>query len=257
MQAFYAKAFGARFREVQVGPLACRFGELDGWTLKLVPLREAPEFDGFPLHQLGFEVDDVEAVLALAEQHGGRREGAPTTVDGVVHAAVRDPDGNTIELRQRAPADRRGALGPGSPAVRREVLVAAPTADVWHSWTTSDGFRTFMQTRARIELRPGGPFEVYFLEDAPAGLRGSEGCRVLSYLPERMLSFTWNAPPTFGELREQHTWVVVELSPEGEGTRVRLTQLGWGEGPRWDELRAYFDRAWGAVLEALRAHHAR
>lgn len=257
MEAFYAGAFGARFRDVRVGPLSCRFGALDGWTLKLVPLRDEADFVGFPVVQLGFEVEDIAAVVRLAEQHGGRREGAPRPVDDVIHGAVRDPDGNTIELRQRAGADRRAGLTPGSPAVRREVLVGAPAAAVWRSWTTSAGFEAFFGVRARIELRPGGAYEIYFMDDAPAGERGSEGCQVLSYLPERVLSFSWNAPPDFGELREQHTWVVVELEPEGEGTRVRVTHLGWGAGARWDELRAYFDRAWGVVLDALRSHHAR
>ena len=38
-------------------------------------------------------------------------------------------------------------------------------------------------------------YELHFLEDAPEGRRGSESCRVLAFVPERLLSFTWNAPP--------------------------------------------------------------
>ena len=57
------------------------------------------EFDEFPIHQPGFSVPDVERVIALAEALGGRVEGEPEREGGViVRGAVRDPDGNTIEL---------------------------------------------------------------------------------------------------------------------------------------------------------------
>jgi catechol 2,3-dioxygenase-like lactoylglutathione lyase family enzyme len=37
-------------------------------------------------------------VIALAIKHGGRQEGKTIQVAGKKQAAVRDPDGNTIEL---------------------------------------------------------------------------------------------------------------------------------------------------------------
>jgi catechol 2,3-dioxygenase-like lactoylglutathione lyase family enzyme len=64
-EAFYAEAFGVRFRDVDLGGLCCRFGDLGAVTSKLVPLRDASDFEGYPVHQIG---------------------------------AVRDPDGNTIEI---------------------------------------------------------------------------------------------------------------------------------------------------------------
>ncbi|MEM7247383.1 MAG: VOC family protein [Acidobacteriota bacterium] len=99
MVAFYTEAFGARFRPVDTFGLASQFGELPGGCeLKLVPLREAVDFEGFPSHQLGFDVADVRAVIALAERHGGRQEGELREEGGRLHGAVRDPDGNTVEL---------------------------------------------------------------------------------------------------------------------------------------------------------------
>ena len=98
MVAFYSEAFGAKFREVQTGAIRSQFGELPGLTLKFVPIRDAVEFEDFPVHQLGFEVADVERVIALAVKHGGRVQDAPTRTGGRSHASVRDPDGNTIEL---------------------------------------------------------------------------------------------------------------------------------------------------------------
>jgi catechol 2,3-dioxygenase-like lactoylglutathione lyase family enzyme len=98
MLAFYSEAFGIEFRQVDTYGIPSQFGELDGVTLKFVPIRDDSDFKGYPVHQPGFVVPDVEAVIALAIRHGGRQEGRTIHAAGQVQAAVRDPDGNTIEL---------------------------------------------------------------------------------------------------------------------------------------------------------------
>jgi len=101
MVTFYTEAFGANFHEVDTNGLRSQFGDVAGITLKLVPIREEDDFDGFPVHQLGFTVSDVERVIALAIKHGGRQEGRVLREGGRVHVAIRDPDGNTIELYEK------------------------------------------------------------------------------------------------------------------------------------------------------------
>lgn len=101
MLAFYREAFGVRFREVETFGVLSRFGELGGVTLKFVPIRESADFVGFPSHQLGVDVDDVRATIALAVEHGGRQEGELHVIDGRLSGSVRDPDGNTLELYER------------------------------------------------------------------------------------------------------------------------------------------------------------
>jgi catechol 2,3-dioxygenase-like lactoylglutathione lyase family enzyme len=98
MLNFYSEAFQVQFREVDTYGIRSQFGEMDGITLKFVPIRDDADFKGFPVHQPGFVVADVEAVIALALKHGGRQEGQTIRSGGKVQAAVRDPDGNTIEL---------------------------------------------------------------------------------------------------------------------------------------------------------------
>jgi catechol 2,3-dioxygenase-like lactoylglutathione lyase family enzyme len=98
MLNFYSQAFGVKFHEVDTYGIHSQFGELDGITLKFVPIRDEADFKNFPVHQLGFTVADVEAVIALALQHGGREEGKVIRKGERTEAAVRDPDGNTIEL---------------------------------------------------------------------------------------------------------------------------------------------------------------
>jgi len=138
--------------------------------------------------------------------------------------------------------------------IRKEVVVKASSEQVWSSWTTAKGFKDFFGTECDIVLEIGGRFEIYFDPSAVEGERGTEGCKVLSYLPERMLSFTWNAPPSFPELRNKHTWVVLEFKDTETGVELTLNHLGWRPDGRWPELRGYFDRNWTIVLNALVAH---
>lgn len=147
----------------------------------------------------------------------------------------------------------RGCLRMQGRMIRKEVVVRASVEAVWNAWTTSEGAVTFFAPRANIGLALGGPYELYFDLDAPEGSRGSEGLKILSFLPMEMLSFEWSAPPQYPTLRKgQHTWVVLQLYPIGKNeVRVRLTHLGWREGDEWDKVFRYFKRAWDIVLGRL------
>ncbi len=144
------------------------------------------------------------------------------------------------------------AAGPELRSLEKRVRLAAGPARIFRAWTTPEGLTALLDVEAKVELRVGGPLELYFMPDAPEGTRGSEGCQFLAYLPDRLLAFSWNAPPTIPAARERRTWVVIELAPAGEGaTDLTLTHAGFGEGAAWDETFAYFDRAWGMVIDAM------
>lgn len=135
--------------------------------------------------------------------------------------------------------------------IMKSVEVPLCVKEVWKKWTTHEGLLTFFGEDNKIELFPGGAFEIYFLIDEPYGLRGSEECKILSYLPEKMLSFTWNAPPSIPQIRisEYKTWVVVEFNSVNESnTEIVLTHVGWPEDTNWDSTYQYFDNAWEIVL---------
>ncbi len=100
MLAFYTEAFQVQFQEVDTYGIPSQFGELNGMTLKFVPIRDQADFKGYPIHQPGFVVPDVKSVIEIAQKYGGRQEGQIIQSGGKIQAAVRDPDGNTIELYQ-------------------------------------------------------------------------------------------------------------------------------------------------------------
>lgn len=140
-------------------------------------------------------------------------------------------------------------------AIRKEVVVSAPLAEVWKAWTTNEGAQTFFAARTDIDPAVGGHYEIHFAPKNPVGSRGAEGCRVHSIVPMTSLAFTWNQPPAVPMLRaaEVKTIVFVRLEEAGPGqTRVRFSQIGWGEGPEWDQAFAYFDPAWDVVLGRLK-----
>lgn len=83
-------------------------------------------------------------------------------------------------------------------------------------------------------------------------MRGSEGCRITKWEPNKRLGFTWNAPPSFGPLRQQHTEVFINFDSTGPLTStITLGHVGWKEGEEWDKLYDYFELAWNHVMEKL------
>jgi uncharacterized protein YndB with AHSA1/START domain len=139
--------------------------------------------------------------------------------------------------------------------LHHEIVVEASLEDVWEAWTTNEGINSFLSPHCDVELKIGGKYEIYFDMSAEPGLRGAEGCHVLSYLPMEMLSYEWNAPPSIPGLRSVNaqTWVVMQFVDLGDGTvRIEHTMLGIGEGEDWDKYIAYFERAWTNVLAACK-----
>lgn len=133
--------------------------------------------------------------------------------------------------------------------IKKELTHKISIEKMWWYWTNAEGLKSFFGEDNRIELKPFGSYEIYFSMDWPEGERGSEGCQVLSYIPNKMLSFTWNAPPKFNEIRSHNykTWVVLEF----EENKLTLTHLGWPEGQSWHDVYYYFDLAWTYVIEQL------
>jgi uncharacterized protein YndB with AHSA1/START domain len=136
--------------------------------------------------------------------------------------------------------------------LRKVVEIPASADEVFEAWTTDKGVETFFTPKGKVELAIHGKYEMYFDDSQPEGLKGSEGCEILSFVPGEVLSFTWNAPPSMPEVRKERTWVVIRLQPlEAKKTRVSLIHLGWQAGEQWQQALKYFDRAWDVVLGRL------
>jgi len=154
-------------------------------------------------------------------------------------------------LFRAAPAGSAAAAAP-APIVKA-VTVEAPRAEVFRVFTTRDGVKTFFAPDANVEAREDGPYEIWFLPEAPAGSRGCDGCRIVELVPDKTLAVTWSFPPSLPALRPAYALVTLGFAPaEGGGTTVTLTHTGFRNGAAWDEGRAYFDKAWDVVLGRLK-----
>lgn len=175
-------------------------------------------------------------------------------------AVGEDKETTHMSKTSQSPSPRRAidpalfvAAGPDIRSFEVEELIGASAEDVFAAFTDGAAFKRAYgpdreELAANIDLAIGGRYEWLF-----DGEIGSNGCQVLSYVPNRMVSFSWNAPTAQPESRALRTWVVVELTPEGpDSTHVRITHLGFGAEAHWDETFAYFQRGWPAVLATLK-----
>ena len=137
-------------------------------------------------------------------------------------------------------------------------IINAPVADVWQDWTTAAGIESFFAPKAaRVEPVPGGAFELWFGVNNAEGSRGSEGCLVHSVKPMEQLVVEWNAPPDLPTIRKLRTLVYLDFKPiDGNRTELTLRNFGYGEGADWAKTKAYFDRAWPAVIGNLEKKYA-
>lgn len=138
--------------------------------------------------------------------------------------------------------------------IQKTIIAPISLELAWWKWTTQEGLKTFFGADNKIELTLNGAFEIYFFMDAPVGFRGSEGCKVLSFLPQRYFSFSWNVPPQFEVLRasDYKTWVVVEFQAISDHqTEIIINHFGWLEDEVWIPVFDYFTNAWEMVVQNL------
>ncbi len=137
--------------------------------------------------------------------------------------------------------------------IEKSITVRATPAEVWDAWTKKEGIRSFFAPDADIALVVGGKYEIFFNHMMPYGDKGSEGCTVLDFTPNTMLSFTWNAPPSIPVLRtnREFTKVVINLVPDNDKTKVMLSHFVEKTGDDWDRYYNYFSQAWDVVLGRL------
>ena len=130
--------------------------------------------------------------------------------------------------------------------------IDASIEQVWDSWTTAAGIRSFFSRDSVVEPHIDGEFSVLFFPDEPPGLRGAEGMRIVALEPEKRLVVTWDQPPRFATIKDQRA-LVEYLFREGKecGTEMRVKHFGWGNSNEWMEAREYFEGAWETVLDRL------
>lgn len=130
--------------------------------------------------------------------------------------------------------------------------IDASIEQVWDSWTTIAGIRSFFARDGVVEPRIDGEYSVLFFPENPPGLRGAEGMRIVAIEPTERLVVTWNHPPRFATIKEQRALVEYRFHQEDDcGTSIQVKHFGWGQSDEWAQSREYFQGAWEAVMNRL------
>jgi uncharacterized protein YndB with AHSA1/START domain len=139
--------------------------------------------------------------------------------------------------------------------IEREIVIDAPIDRIWTLITESDHVGTwFADADAEIDLRPGGAMKLRWEE------HGTVHARVERVERPHLFTYRWangtDVEPTEGN----STLVEFSLAAEGDGTRVRVVEIGFAGLDASDaERRRKLDEnteGWGIELGHL-AEHAR
>ena len=133
----------------------------------------------------------------------------------------------------------------GERVLRHEGVLAAPLEEVWKTFTTADGLRTFLAPVVALDFRIGGKWEVSADPHGQLGDPGNIVNEVISFLPLSMISVRVARPPSTFRHPEIVTqvWTVYQFERVGaDRTRLTVSMAGWKTGTDWDETYAFFER---------------
>jgi uncharacterized protein YndB with AHSA1/START domain len=131
----------------------------------------------------------------------------------------------------------------GDRVMRLSIEVAADPAQVWHVFSTTEGWRALGVKTAYVNFRPGGVIETSYKAGMPQGDPDNIKNQVVAFVPERLLVFrNVQAPRDFpNAVLFARVTTIVQIEPLTPGrTRVTLSGDGYGAGAGFDDLYAKF-----------------
>ena len=142
----------------------------------------------------------------------------------------------------------------GERVLQQEIIVDATPEQVWQTWTTPEGLRTFVAPVISVELKTGGDWFANYKVGAKVGDPGTIHNTVLNYLPMEMLSIKIGLTDIFPkELRDANTLFAVMSFKDLGNNKVKIIEsiVGWKSGPNWDKTYEFFRRGDELELKAL------
>src|SRR5215217_5841216 len=136
-----------------------------------------------------------------------------------------------------------------------ERVVDVPPSKVWEAWTTPEILMKWFTpdpwktVSCRMDLVPGGATETVM--ESPEGQQfPNSGC-ILEVVPGRKLVFTDALKAGFRPSENPFMTAVVEIIPEGNGTRYRATAMHKDEETKKKHEEMGFHEGWGAALDQM------
>jgi uncharacterized protein YndB with AHSA1/START domain len=137
--------------------------------------------------------------------------------------------------------------------IEREIVVAAPAERLWEVLTRPEHIgRWFEGMEPEVDLRPGGAMVLTSQEF------GKIHGIVDKVEPPRLFAYRWARHPDTPVTEGTATLVEFTLTPEGNGTRVRLVESGFSrtDAVKVDQQRhaEANSQGWLQVLDSLRRY---
>ena len=126
-------------------------------------------------------------------------------------------------------------------AIERELVIAASPETVWRFLVDPDKLGMWMGQQFWSEPRVGG---LYRVEVIPGNIARGE---FLEIDPPRRLVHTWGWEGGENPTGPGSTTIEYELTPEGDGTRLRFVHSGF----RTDESKASHSHGWDHYFARL------
>jgi len=127
------------------------------------------------------------------------------------------------------------------------TTITAPSADVWQALVTPAAIKQYMfGTTVTSDWVVGSPIS---WKGEWQGRAYEDKGIILQVVPERVLEYSHFSPLAgVPDVPENYHLVTVELSPDGERTRVALSQ----DNNPTERARERSERNWGMMLAALK-----
>lgn len=128
----------------------------------------------------------------------------------------------------------------GSRTIERDLTVTADLETAYWTVSTSEGWRSWLIEEGEIEPLDDGWLHLKW------DIGASVQVKILDSKPNDVVQTEWYAPSEPGR-----TIVTFSVSPDAEGTLIRLTESGFGEGDDWDRCYKATNEVWDFALGRL------
>jgi uncharacterized protein YndB with AHSA1/START domain len=149
-------------------------------------------------------------------------------------------------------ADTSFVTADGARDLQQSIVMNAPVAVLWKSFTDPAEFKRWNTPVAAIDMRVGGSLEASYNPKHAIGDPDNIRHRVITFLPERLIVFQNIQAPRMlpGAEAFQRTVIILQFEPLGPTkTRITLSCTGWGADPASDRLYRFFREDNAELLE--------
>jgi uncharacterized protein YciI/uncharacterized protein YndB with AHSA1/START domain len=125
---------------------------------------------------------------------------------------------------------------------------------LWNAWIDKNELMQWLAPKVNVNAEVDGLFELFWDPEHPE-INSTLGCKISEIKSQELLSFNWKGPIQYADIMNKKplpTFVRLSFkSLENKRSLVRLEHGGWEAGSRWQEARAWQEKAWLSAFNQL------